>query len=56
MAPAAIVAPFDYTALIWATGLGWAIWGDIPGVFTLAGAAIIVTSGVIIILREARTG
>lgn len=54
MAPAAIVAPFDYTALIWATGLGWAIWGDIPGVWTMAGAAIIVTSGVIIILREAR--
>lgn len=52
MAPAAIVAPFDYTALIWATGLGWFIWGDIPTVWTLAGAAIIVTSGVIIILRE----
>lgn len=54
MAPAAIVAPFDYTALIWATGLGWAIWGDIPGIWTLAGAAIIMASGVVIILREAR--
>jgi drug/metabolite transporter (DMT)-like permease len=54
MAPAAIVAPFDYTALIWATGLGWAIWGDIPGIWTLTGAAIIMASGVIIILREAR--
>jgi len=54
MAPAAIVAPFDYTALIWATGLGWLIWGDIPGTWTIAGAAIIMASGVFIILREAR--
>ncbi|MCC5958468.1 MAG: DMT family transporter [Rhodobacteraceae bacterium] len=54
MAPAAIVAPFDYTALIWATGLGWLIWGDIPMLWTILGAAIIVSSGIIIILREAK--
>lgn len=53
MAPAAIVAPFDYTALIWATGLGWLIWGDVPLLWTILGAAIIVISGIIIILREA---
>jgi len=53
LAPAAIVAPFDYTALIWASGLGWLIWGDIPLFWTLVGAAIIVISGLIIILREA---
>ncbi len=53
MAPAAIVAPFDYTALIWATGLGWLIWGDVPMLWTILGAAIIVASGIIIILREA---
>lgn len=56
MAPAAIVAPFDYTALIWATGLGWIIWGDVPTAWTLGGAGIIVASGVIIILRERRQG
>lgn len=54
MAPAAIVAPFDYTALIWATGLGWLIWGDVPMLWTIIGAAIIVASGIIIILREGR--
>lgn len=54
LAPAAVVAPFDYTALIWATGLGWLIWSDIPGITTIAGAAIIVLSGVVILLREAR--
>ena len=56
LAPAAIVAPFDYTALIWATGLGWMIWGDLPVLWTIIGAAIIVISGMIIILREARQG
>ena len=54
MAPAAIVAPFDYTALIWATGFGWLIWGDVPMFWTILGAAIIACSGIIIILREAR--
>ncbi len=54
MAPAAIVAPFDYTALVWAAALGWLIWGDLPGFWTIVGAAIIVCSGIIIILREAR--
>ncbi|WP_114966965.1 DMT family transporter [Alkalilacustris brevis] len=54
LAPAAVVAPFDYTALIWATGLGWLIWGDIPALWTMAGAAIIIASGLIILLRETR--
>ncbi|MCC6001795.1 MAG: DMT family transporter [Pararhodobacter sp.] len=54
LAPAAIVAPFDYTALIWATGLGWLIWGDVPLAWSVLGAAIIVLSGIIIILRDAR--
>ena len=56
LAPAAIVAPFDYTALIWATGFGWLIWGDLPVSWTVLGAAIIVVSGIIIILREAKQG
>lgn len=54
MAPAAVVAPFDYTALIWAALLGWLIWGDLPLIWTLVGAAVIVASGVMIIWREGR--
>ncbi|MBK5925907.1 DMT family transporter [Rhodobaculum claviforme] len=53
MAPAAVVAPFDYTALIWAVALGWLIWGDVLAVSTGVGALIIVASGIIIVLREA---
>ncbi len=56
LAPAAVVAPFDYTALIWATGLGWLIWGDLPGLWTLVGAAIIIVSGLLILWRGKTNG
>ena len=52
LAPAATVAPLDYTALIWATLIGWLVWGEIPDLATYAGAAIIIASGVFIIWRE----
>ena len=53
-APAAVVAPFDYTALIWATLMGWVFWGEIPDVMTYLGAAVIIASGVYIVWRESR--
>lgn len=52
LAPAAVVAPFDYTALIWAALLGWLIWGDVLALWTVVGALVIAASGVIIVLRE----
>lgn len=52
IAPAAVVAPLDYTALLWATTLGWLIWNEVPGTATFLGAAVIIASGVIIIVRE----
>jgi drug/metabolite transporter (DMT)-like permease len=54
-APASVIAPLDYTALIWATILGWFLWGEIPDVMTYAGAAIIIASGIYIILRERKS-
>lgn len=55
-APAAVIAPLDYTALLWATLLGWAIWTELPDAATYLGAGIIIASGVYIILRERRAG
>ncbi|MBD1547572.1 DMT family transporter [Labrenzia aggregata] len=52
LAPAATVAPLDYTALIWATLIGWLVWGEIPDLPTYLGAAIIIASGIFIIWRE----
>ena len=56
LAPPAVVAPFDYTALVWSVLWGWVIWRDWPEPATWAGAAIIVASGLYIIRREARGG
>jgi drug/metabolite transporter (DMT)-like permease len=55
-APASVVAPFSYSSLIWATIAGFAIWGDLPTVTTLSGAALIIGSGLYIFLRERRLG
>ncbi|MBZ4021911.1 EamA family transporter [Rhodobacter sp. TJ_12] len=54
LAPAGVIAPLDYTALLWATGLGWLFWAEVPDALTLLGAAIIVASGLVTILRANR--
>jgi drug/metabolite transporter (DMT)-like permease len=53
-APAAVIAPFDYTVLVWGVILGWAIWQDIPTTNVWAGSAILVASGLYILHRETR--
>ncbi|MDB5475785.1 MAG: permease of the drug/metabolite transporter superfamily [Phenylobacterium sp.] len=54
VAPVGVVAPFDYTQLLWATGLGFLIWGELPHPATLAGALVVAASGVYILHREIR--
>ncbi|MHA6344682.1 DMT family transporter [Roseivivax sp. CAU 1761] len=50
----AVVAPFRYTGLLWALGLGWALFGDWPRPLTLVGAALIAATGLFTLWREAR--
>jgi drug/metabolite transporter (DMT)-like permease len=45
-AAASVLAPFSYSQLIWATALGFLVFGAIPDVWTFVGAAIIVASGI----------
>jgi drug/metabolite transporter (DMT)-like permease len=52
IAPAAVVAPFDYTALVFSIGYGFAFWGEVPDLLLLVGAAIVVASGLYILHRE----
>ena len=52
LAPASILAPFMYTQLVWAILLGFLIFGDIPNDWTLAGAAIVIASGLYLLYRE----
>lgn len=46
------VAPFRYTALVWALLLGWFVFGDWPSWLTLTGAAIVTSTGVFTLYRE----
>jgi len=55
-ASAAILAPFDYTHMLWAVVYGLAFWGYLPGWRVWAGSTIIVASGLVILLREHRSG
>ena len=51
-APAAVVAPFEYTALLWGVALDLAIWRVLPGGTTLAGGAIVIGAGLYLLQRE----
>ncbi len=55
-APAATAAPFGYVNLLWATLVGYAIFGDLPDSWTPAGAAIVAGSGLYIARREKLRG
>lgn len=48
---ASLVAPLDYTGLLWATGIGWIFWGDLLTLPMIAGAAIVVASCLYILRR-----
>ena len=52
LARVSIVAPFDYSQLIWAVLLGWTIWNTVPTPQTWAGAAIIAACGLYSAFRE----
>lgn len=52
LAPPSAVVPFNYLSLVWAMMLGFAVWGDVPGPDLIAGAAIVVGSGLYILWRE----
>jgi drug/metabolite transporter (DMT)-like permease len=51
-ASASLVAPFDYTAMIWALVLGYAMFGETPTSEIVLGSAIIAAAGLFVILRE----
>ena len=51
-APVSVLAPFEYSSLIWAFVLGYAIWQDIPASNVAAGAALIFCAGLLIVASE----
>ncbi|MFN3969892.1 MAG: DMT family transporter [Gemmobacter sp.] len=55
-ADASVVAPFDYASMLFALGIGYWVFGEVPTRTMLAGAALVVAAGVLIIWRERRLG
>jgi len=52
LSPASVVLPFHYSIIVWGLVFGWAVWRDVPDLQMLLGAAIVVASGVPIVLGE----
>jgi drug/metabolite transporter (DMT)-like permease len=52
LAPASVLAPYKFTAILFAALFGYLVFGDIPPLTTIVGAAIIVGSGLYIFMRE----
>jgi drug/metabolite transporter (DMT)-like permease len=56
LAPASVVVPYQYSMIIWAVMFGYLVFGDVPTLATIAGAAIIIGAGFYIFLRERQVG
>jgi drug/metabolite transporter (DMT)-like permease len=56
LAPASVVVPYQYSMIVWAAMFGYAVFGDVPQMATIAGAAIIIGAGFYIFLRERELG
>lgn len=55
-ADATVIAPFEYLQLLWAAGLGFLIFSDVPGIYTWLGAAVIVAANLLLTYWERRRG
>jgi drug/metabolite transporter (DMT)-like permease len=51
-APASVLSPFIYTQIIWATTFGYLVFADVPNHWTVAGAGIVIASGLYLLNRE----
>lgn len=54
VAPIGVVAPFDYSQLIWAAVIGYLVWAEVPRFSTILGAIVVAASGAYILNREMR--
>jgi drug/metabolite transporter (DMT)-like permease len=54
LAPAPAVSPFYYLGLVWAIGIGFLVWGDVPTLALLLGSAIVLASALFLLWHEGR--
>ena len=53
---ASLIAPFDYTSMIWALLVSWVVFNTWPSPIMLAGTAVVIGAGLFVIYREHRLG
>ncbi len=51
-APASVLSPFIYAQIVWMTLSGWLVFGDVPGAWTIAGATVVIASGLWLVQLE----
>jgi drug/metabolite transporter (DMT)-like permease len=56
LAPASVVVPYQYSMIVWAVTFGYVVFGDVPSIATIIGAAIIIAAGIYIFFREQALG
>ena len=47
-----VMASFRYSSILWALGIGYVVWGEVPNALAIAGIVVIVGSGLYILHRE----
>jgi drug/metabolite transporter (DMT)-like permease len=55
-ASASVVAPFDYTSMLWALLIGWWVFGELPAALVYVGGVIVAAAGLFVIWRERQLG
>jgi len=53
-APASVIAPFEYTALVWGATIDWLFWDTLPDLRVYVGGGIVIASGLYLIWRESQ--
>jgi drug/metabolite transporter (DMT)-like permease len=53
-APPSVVAPFEYSSILWAFGIDWMFWSVLPSRIVVAGASVVIACGLFIIWDERR--
>jgi len=53
-APASVISPFEYTALLWGVGIDWAFWDVLPGARVYFGGGVVIAAGLFLIWKERR--
>lgn len=54
-APPAVVAPFEYTSILWAFAIDWLFWSATPSSSLILGAAVVIATGIYVIWDERRS-